>query len=123
MEKLRNGNFIHQIATAEEVKEFTEWADRLIEKYGLHDRKVSPYGYPENVTKLVNTVKDYTRCTFGSKQYLILLANGLIEIMSEWERQELQPKVTVRVIRNGKIKTLCEEFARILIEDGVAEAV
>ena len=123
MEKLRNGKFLHQIATNEEVASFASAANAMIEKYGWQDRKVWPYSYPEKVTKIVNELKDFPACTFGSKQYLITLANGLADILEAWEKQELEPKLTIRIVRNGKIVECGEDIARQLIEDGVAEAV
>ena len=103
MEKLRNGKFIHQIATAEEVATFVSEADAMIEKYGWQDKTVSPYGWAEKVSKVIDTIRDYPRCTFGSKQYLINLANGLVDILAAWEKQELEPKLRVRLVRNGKV--------------------
>ncbi len=123
MEKLRNGKFTHQIATGDEVAAFVTETERMIGEYGWQNRTVAPYGHKEKLTKIVEKLKDYDRCTFGSKQQLISIANGLGDILTAWETQELEPKIAVRLVRNGEIKEFCEEFARVLIEDGAAEAV
>lgn len=121
MTRLNNGRY--QIATSGEVRAFIKEASGMVEKYGWQDRTVMPYSYPEKVTKIINELRDYDRCTHGSKLYLIALANGLAEIMEAWERHELEPKMTVRSKKTGKIVEISLEVARELIEDGYVEAV
>ena len=123
MEKLRNGNFVHQIATADEVKAFVDEAERMIEKYGWQDRTMMPFSWADNVMKLIGYVKDYERCSFGSKQYLITLANGMIDVLMAWEKQELAPKIAVRIVKTGVIKEMEIDFAKELIDLEVAVAV
>ena len=121
MTRLNNGTY--NMATAKDVAVFIDEANALIEKYGWQDRTVMPYSYPEKVTKIVNELRDYSRCTTGSKHYLIALANGLADILEAWERHELEPKLTIRSKKTGKIVEVSFEIAQELIEDGYAEAV
>lgn len=121
MTRLNNGTY--NMATAKDVAVFIDEANALIEKYGWQDRTVTPYSYPEKVTKIVNTLRDYNRCTTGSQHYLIALANGLADILEAWERHALEPKKTIRFKNNDNIIQVSFDVAQKLIEDGYAEAV
>lgn len=121
MTRLKSGNYL--IASVREVEAFISEAEDMIERYGWQERTVTPYSTPEKVTKIVNELRDYDGCTYGSKLYLLALANGLAEIMEAWERHELEEKITIRVKRSGKIVKVGVELAREFIEEGLAEAV
>lgn len=107
--------------TADDRAAFLAEAERMISEYGWQDMSVHPYGYPVKVTKILNDFRDFDICTKGSKEYLILLVNGLAEIMNAWEDYEMEPKVTIRVIENGKTVETDEKMARLLIAEGAAE--
>lgn len=107
--------------TAEDRAAFLAEAERMITEYGWQDRSVHPYGYPVKVTKILKDFRDFDICTKGSKEYLILLVNGLAEIMNAWEDYEMEPKVTIRVIESGKTVVTDEKMARLLIAEGAAE--
>lgn len=109
--------------TAEERSEFLKEADRMVEEYGWQNMEVHPYGYPVKVTKILNDFRDYDRCTTGSKGYIVLMVNGLAEIMNAWEDYEMAPKVKIEVIENGKVVETDEKMARLLIDKGIAKEV
>lgn len=107
---------------SEDMKRFIREAEQMIEKYGWEGRKTHPYSYPMTVEEILSHLKDYDICTSGSQEYLICLANGFADILNGWEHNALQPKVTIRI--NGKDLTdISEEFARDLVESGIAEYV
>ena len=119
--KLRSG-YIR--ACGSEVDSFVKEAEGMIRKYNWEERIVHPYpNCPLKVTKIISDLKDYDRCTSGSKDYLILLANGLADIMNAWEEHELAPKIKVRSLKSGKIHEVEEWMAKMLIEDGSAVAI
>ena len=106
-----------------QVDSFVKEAERMVQEYGWQERTVHPYSFPMKVTKIVDDLKDYERCTSGSKLYLIGLANGLAEIMNAWEEQEKAPKIRVMVLDSGKVIEIEEDFARQLINEGICKAV
>ena len=122
LEKLRNGKYANKIATADEVKSFVEEAERMVRIYGWEERDVFPWSVPEKVTKTIRYIADYPQCTFSSKQMLISLANGLVNVMNAWERTEIEG-VLVRVSKTGKIVKVMPEDAAMYVELGIGEAV
>lgn len=107
-----------------QVEAFVLEAEKMVEAYGWEDEIVHPYANcPIKVTKIIADLKDFDRCTNGSQEYLIQLANGLADILNKWEEHELQPKVKVRSLKGGKIHEVTQEWADILIKDGLAEAI
>lgn len=104
----------------EQVMEFVKEADRMIEKYGWQDKVVYPYSYPEKVVKIVDDLKEYSSYTYSSQSLLIDMANGLAKIMNAWEEQENEPKVSIKMVRGGKVIILPKSFAEIIIADGDA---
>lgn len=117
LKELRNGKFVQNIATEEEVSKFVEEATRMITAYGWEDRTVTPWGYAEKVTKTVKTVSEYPACTFGTKQTLITLANGLARVMNAWEQQELTD-ITLTNTKTGRTVKVPEELADIYLQNG-----
>ena len=108
----------------EQVEEFVKEAERMIELYGWQDMITHPYpNCPVKVTKIIADLKDYDRCTRGSKEYLVMLANGLGKIMNKWEEYEQQPKIMVRILKTGIEKELRKELAKDMIEAGLVIAV
>ena len=104
----------------EQVMEFVKEADRMIEKYGWYDKVVYPYSYPEKVVKIIDDLREYSSYTYSSKSLLVDMANGLVKIMNAWEEQENEPKVSIKMIRGGKVIILPKSFAEIIIADGDA---
>lgn len=124
MEKLRNGKWSHQKASAEEVAQVVEEIKAMIAKYGWEERTVRPYSYSMTLKELVesdgwNNFKHYNA---SSRQLIISEINGVIEMLNIWEAQESEEKVTVRLI-NGNEITYPKSVADELIEIGMAEAV
>lgn len=95
--------------SAEAVMAFIKDAEEMINKYGWQDKTVTPYSFPVKVTKIIDDLKDYTRCTEGSQDYLISLANGLPRILNKWEEYENTPKIKVKIKKSGKIIEICED--------------
>lgn len=107
--------------TRQEFMEWLEEAEKNIVKYGWQNKKIYPYSYPIPVYKLINDCKDYDNCTSGSKEYLMALANGFKEILEAWIENESKPKVTVRVIKTGKIMRI--NVTDLDIFEGLVEIV
>lgn len=109
---------------SDEIEAFIKEAEDMIGKYHWEERIVHPYpNCPLKVTKIISDLKDYDNCTSGSKDYLVLLANGLADIMNKWEEHELAPKIKVRSLKSGKIHEVEEWMAKLLIEEGTAIAI
>ena len=99
-----------KMETRDELMAWVSEAEKLVEKYGWQDKEVRPYPRcPIKVTKILRDCKDYDRCTRGTKDYLLSLATGLKGILEAWERNELAPKVTVKVKSTGKVIQILEE--------------
>jgi len=92
-----------------DVTNFIRDAENMIEKYGWQEKTVMPYSFPVKVTKIINDLKDFDRCTESSQQYLISLANGLVPILNSWEKHEQAEKVEVRIKSSGKIIKIARE--------------
>ena len=111
----------------EQMAEFVKEADRMIREYGWEEETTMPYGYPVKVTKLLDDCRDYDKCTKGSQEYLVGLANGLAEILNAWEESTKewtrQPKVTIRMIETGKTVVVTKHVADVCVETGYAELV
>ena len=118
MEKIKGvygvADKIYALADEMEVK---------VHQYGWEDRTVMPWaGCSLKVTDIIRDMRDYWRCTSGSKAYLVSLANGLVDILNAWEAHELEPKVTVRT-KGGKVRRISAEMAQEFIAVGLAEMV
>lgn len=125
MNKLRNGKWNHQMATAEEVKETVNEIKTLVVKYHWEDKKMfDPYGHCTTVGKfLSNGFEDFEQYTFSSKQILISELNGFIEhCINSWEKLENEPKVTVK-LTNGNVKSVPKSTVDDYIELGIATLV
>lgn len=123
MEKLKGG-YGYIRATVQQVETLADEMDRLVEKYGWQERTVMPWaGVKMTVAEITRNMRDYSKCTKGSKLYLIDLANGLVEIMNAWERQELEEKTEIRLKNSGKVVKVGVEMALEFIKEGYAEAV
>lgn len=109
--------------TAEDMAAFLAEAERMITEYGWQDMSVHPYGYPVKVTKILKDFRDFDICTKGTKEYLILLVNGLAEIMNAWEDYEMEPKVKILVLESEKVFEVSEDMAKMLIEENVAKRI
>lgn len=109
--------------TAEDRAAFLAEAERMITEYGWQDMSVHPYGYPVKVTKILKDFRDFDICTKGTKEYLILLVNGLAEIMNAWEDYEMEPKVKILVLESEKVFEVSEDMAKMLIEENVAKRI
>lgn len=95
---------------SEEMANFVREAEEMVEKYGWQDRATYPYpNCPVKVTKIIEDCRDYSRCTSGTKEYLISLVNGLVPILNSWEEYELAPKVSVRIKGTGKVVRILKD--------------
>ena len=92
--------------TENEIMMFVNSASEMIRKYGWENENVHPHGYPMNVCSVVRQICDWGECTRGSKEYLVLLANGLAKILNAWEEYELAERIQVRSKANGKVLTI-----------------
>lgn len=115
--KLRQG---YIKASCKEVEAFVRDAEDMVNRYGWEEREVHPYSFPVKIKKILNDLRDYDRCTSGSQEYLISLANGLADIMNKWEEHEKAPKIKVRSLKDGAIHEVEIWMAKMLIEDGSA---
>lgn len=104
-----------------QVQAFKEELERMITEYGWQDKAVHPYSYPMPLTTILGYLKDYDRCTSGSRDYIISLANGLAGILNAWEEYEKAPKIAVRMIKTGKIAHILESDLDMF--EGVAERI
>ena len=99
----------------EKLLEQVEIAQEMVEKYGWQDKITHPYeNCPTKVTKILADCKDYYRCTKGTREYLIMLFNGLVPILNSWEEYEKKPKITVHIVETGKTIELLEEDKDLL---------
>lgn len=122
MEKLKNGRY--QIASAEEVIKAVEEIEGYIEKYGWQDKVVKPYSTWIKLPEFIKPFKDYERYTYSSKEVMLSELNGLIEYyINPWLKREAEPKITVKLITNGKIKTVPKSIAESYFEMELAEPV
>lgn len=122
MEKLKNGRY--QIASAEEVIKAVEEIEGYIEKYGWQDKVVKPYNAWIKLPEFIKPFKDYERYTYSSKEVMLSELNGLIEYyINPWLKREAEPKITVKLITNGKIKTVPKSIAESYFEMELAEPV
>ena len=96
---------------------FIEEAERMVAAYGWENKVTHPYAHcPVKVTKIINDLKDYDRCTRGSQDYLISLANGFADVLNSWEKYELAPKIKVRIIATGDIAEVTHDTAEYMKE-------
>ena len=117
LEKLK-GKYVPRAAVRGWVRE----ADRMIREYGWEDWDVHPHGYPVKVTEIVNDLRGYEKCTQGSKDYLVALANGLTGIMNAWEEHR-KNSVWVRLSSGEKKEVYDRELADLLVGAGLCEIV
>lgn len=109
------------IITSDSVKEFVKEAERMVREYGWEDRNVHPYGFPMKVTKIISDLKDYDKCTRGSKEYLVDMANGLADIINKWEEQRANC-IWVR-LTNGKKRQMDRDLAEVLAHEGLCAII
>lgn len=111
-------------STAEDLQNFIAEAERMIEAYGWSNRTVMPWpGCEIRVKTIIDDLKTFDIITRDSKEYFIDMVNGLAEIMNAWEEHELEPKVTVKSLKSGKIMRISREFAEELAADGMVAIV
>ncbi len=123
MNKLNSG-YSYIRVTAAEVSALADEMDQMVQRYGWQDRTVMPWsGVKMSVAEITRNMRDFSRCSKGSKLYLIDLANGLVDIMNAWEEHELEPKMEVRNVRTGKVLKVGVEMGRMLIVEGCVVAV
>ena len=118
MEKIRNGKWESDIATAEEFESAVSEIKQLVSEYGFEERAVFPYSFKMTVEELVDGWTDFARCSFSSKQIMIQEMNGFIDVLNKWVEQENEPQVTVR-LTNGKVKDIPESYVDDYMECGL----
>jgi hypothetical protein len=110
----------------EALKEQVAQAEEMIERYGWQNMTVAPYGHAEPLMKVIGWVKDYDQYTSGSKETIILIWNGLAQVLNAWEESEKQKTVPVRLLRGkhkGERRMMSPEFAELFAEDGAVEII
>lgn len=100
---------MEKIRSRADLMAFVKKAYEMVERYGWQDRETYPYSFPIKVTKILRDCKSFDRCTRGSQDYLIALANGLQERMAAWEKYELAPKIRIRNRASGKVAEIRED--------------
>ena len=85
MEKLRNGKWDSDKATAEEMAKAVNEIRGYINKYNWNNKVVFPYGYGINIIEFLDGFADYKYCTSSSKSIMIQELNGLIKIVNTWQ--------------------------------------
>ena len=121
LEKLNTGKFQKDLATAEEVKGFVQKANEMVVKYHWQKRTVSPWGRPEKIPRMLDYISDFPQSTFSTKQLLISLANGLADVLNNWERVELKSGLAIKFLSNGEVVSVPREYAELYISLGIAE--
>lgn len=121
LEKLNTGKFQKDLATAEEVKGFVQKANEMVIKYHWQKRTVCPWGRPEKITRMLDYISDFPQSTFSTKQLLISLANGLADVLNNWERVELKSGLAIKFLSNGEVVSVPREYAELYISLGIAE--
>lgn len=86
-----------------QMMDFIETAEGMIKKYGWQNMTIAPYNHAEPIMKVVAWLKDYDRCTAGSKETLVLIANGMADVLNAWEKHEADKTIKVRLL-TGKHK-------------------
>ena len=117
MEKVRNGKWKDDIATAEEFESAVTEIENVISRYGWGDRLIHPYGFAIKISKFIKNWKDYESFSFSSKKIMISEINGLIDILNKWEEQENEPKIKV-TFQNGNVVSVPESFLEDYIDLG-----
>lgn len=109
MEKVRNGKWRDDIATAEEFESAVSEIQNLVSKYGWGDRLIHPYGFAIKIRSFIKNWEGYEKFTFSSKKIMISEMNGLINILNKWEEQANEPKVKV-MLKNGDVVSIPQGF-------------
>lgn len=122
VEKIRNGKWREDIATAEEFESAVNEIKSVVSKYGWGDRLVHPYGYAVKINALIKQWADYEKFSFSSKKIMISEMNGLIDILNKWEEQADEPKVKV-IFQNGNVVSVPASYVEDYVACGIAEVV
>lgn len=118
MTKLRNGRWNHQIATVEEIKAVVKELREMVKKYHWETKKVAPYSFWITVDEFINNSNydDVEKFNYTSRSLMIDELNGFIDIADIWEKQEKEPKVTIKTV-TGKVmevpKSTADEFIAV----------
>ena len=106
-----------RVTNRAELMHFIKRADRMVKVYGWGDKVTHPYpNVPMKVTEILDECREYDKCTPGSQEYLICLADGLRRIVEAWERYELAPKIKVRSKKTGKIALILKEDLDMFVD-------
>lgn len=114
---------LNKVLDAVTMKEFVEEARRMVEQYGWQKMTVTPYGFNEKVTVMLDRMADYEKYEKHSQNLLRQEANGLVRILNKWEEYENCPKVRVRVLRTGKITEVPQEDVDVFVAAKICELV
>ena len=103
--------------------------EQICTKYGFMDRKVSPYGFYEKVSELIDHWKVFTKdwdiLSPDSKDIIRAEVEGFEKILNHWVEYENEPMVTVKMIEGkyaGKTMGYHKSLADTFIETGMAVA-
>ena len=105
-----------------ELAAWVKTAEEKIKRYGFEDKVTYPYpNCPVTASKIIADCKDYDRCTEGSREYLLMLANGFADILDAWCEYADAPKIKVRVLSSGKVIEIAKEDLEMF--SGLVEAI
>lgn len=108
----------------EQMMDFIKTADEMIEKYGWQNMTIAPYQHAEPIMKVMGWLKDYDLCTSGSKETLVLIANGMVNVLNAWEKHEADKTVKVRLLtgkHKGEERMVSPEFVEMM--EGLVEVL
>lgn len=112
--------------SAEDVKRAISDIEKVDEVLHVLDEKVAPYGYYIPMREMIDSARDYEKCTYYSKLVIIEELNGCIAIINEKIALSEEPDVEVRFLvgkNQGEIKSYKESIAIEFVEMGMAELV
>lgn len=84
IEKLRNGKWSEDIATAKEFNAKVNEIKAAVKEHGFEGKTIRPYSYRTTVGEFIDGWQDFARCSFPSKRVIISEVNGLIDLINIW---------------------------------------
>lgn len=92
MEKIRNGKWREDVATAAEFEAAVSEMKSIAEEHGFWERAVYPYSWKTTVKEMIDSWEDFAAFTLSSRKIMIQEANGLIEMLNYWVENERKEK-------------------------------
>lgn len=92
MEKIRNGRWREDVATPAEFEAAVSEMKSIAEEHGFWERAVYPYSWKTTVKEMIASWEDYAAFTLSSREIMIQEANGLIDLLNYWVKEENRKK-------------------------------